>query len=164
MLINTQNKSVHNNTDHEVPTKAQRTIDIATTIVRIYTRFTTPAILGIRPSNCASNLNVAQAHRNIFMALKLIEPTVKCFTPGNTTIYSLDYFPSEDFRYTSMVNDVIQYPKESRVYISFKIEPSRLISDLKYGSNSYMKNIFDTLKKITPFFVTKNPNPTKIMH
>ena len=58
-LTNTQNKSVHNNTNQESPTKAQRTIDIATTVVRIIKRFTAPVTLEIRPSNGASNLNEA---------------------------------------------------------------------------------------------------------
>ena len=61
---NLQNDSINNNTESEVPTKAQRTIDIATAVVRINKRFTTPVTLEIRPSNGASNLNVAQAHRN----------------------------------------------------------------------------------------------------
>ena len=45
---NLKNDSVNNNTVSEVPTKAQRTIDIATTVVRINKRFTTPVTLEIR--------------------------------------------------------------------------------------------------------------------
>ena len=118
---NLKNDRVNNNTEYEVPTKAQRTIDNVIAVVRINKRFTTPVTLEIRPSNGASNQNVAQAHRNNFMALKLIEPTVKFITPGNITIDSHDDFPSEASNYTSMFNDFKKCPKTSRVYISFKI-------------------------------------------
>ena len=148
---NLQNEEVNNNTESEVPTKAQRTIDIATAVVRINKRFTTPVTLEIRPSNGASNLNVAQAHRNIFMSLKLIEPTAKFITPGNITIDSHDDFPSEASKYTSMFHDFTKCPKTSRVYISFKIESSRSLGELKHGNNTHLENIFDTLKKNNAF-------------
>ena len=67
--INLKNDRVNNNIESEVPTKAQRTIVIATAVVQINKNITTPVRLEIRPYNCASNLNVAQT-------LKLIEPTV----------------------------------------------------------------------------------------
>ena len=99
---NTQNDSVDNTTHHEIPSKAQITIDITTVVFRINKRITTPVTLEIRPSNGASNLDVAPTRRNIFMVLKLIEPTVKLFTPGNATKDLLDMFPSEASKYTSM--------------------------------------------------------------
>ena len=137
-----QNDRINNNTESDVPTKTQRTIDIAIAVVRINKRFTTPVTLEIRPSNGASNLNVAQAHRNIFMALKLIEPTVNFITPGNITIDSHDDFSSEASNYTSMFNDFTKCPKSSRVYISFKIESSRSLGELKHGNNTHMEKIF----------------------
>ena len=73
---NLKNDSVNNNTESEVSIKIQQTIDIATVVVRTNKIFTTPVTIEIRPSNGSSNLNVAQARRNIFMALKLIEPTI----------------------------------------------------------------------------------------
>ena len=42
------------------------------------------------------------------MVLKLIEPKVIFFTPGNVTIDSLDIFPSVALKYTFMVNEVIK--------------------------------------------------------
>ena len=128
--VNLQNDGVHNNTKSGVPTKAQRTIDVATAVVRINKRFTTPITLEIRPSNGASNLNVAQTHRNIFMCLTLIEPIEKFITPGNITIDSHNDFPSEAFNYTSMFNDFPKCLKTFRVYISFKIEYSRSLGEL----------------------------------
>ena len=71
-------------------------------IVRINKRITTPVTLEMRPPNGASNLDVAPTRRKIYMTLKLIEPTVKFFTPGNATKYLLDMFPSEASKYTSM--------------------------------------------------------------
>ena len=157
---NTQNDRVNNNTNHEVPSKAQRTIAITTIVVRINKRIT------ILVTTCkgASNLNVAQIHRNIFMAFKLIESTVKFFNPGNVTIYPLDDFSSEASKHTSMFNEVTKYSKTSRVYISFKIEPSRSISNLKYGNNTHMENIFDTLVKNNALSVTKKSTLTKSIH
>ena len=108
---NLQNDGFNNNTESDVPTKAQRTIDIATAVVRINKRFTTPVTLEIRQSNGASNLNVDQAHRNIFMFLKLIKPTAKFTTPGNITIDSHDDFPSEASNYTSMLMTSQNVPK-----------------------------------------------------
>ena len=148
---NIKNDSVNNNTVSEVSTKAQRTIDIATAVVRINKRFTTPVTLENFPSNGVSNRNATQAHRNIFMALKLIEPPVKFITPGNTTIDSHDDFPSETYNYTSIFNDFTKCPKTSRVYISFKIESSRTLGDLKHVNNTHMENIFNTLKKNNAF-------------
>ena len=110
---NTQNDSVNNTTDQEVPSKAQKTIDIATAVVQINKRITTKLTLETRHSNGVSNLSVAQAHRNIFMTLKLIEAAVKLFTPGNVTIYLLDDFPSDASKYTSIFNDVTKYSKSS---------------------------------------------------
>ena len=134
---NLQNDGFNNNTESDVQTKAQRTIDIATAVVRINKRFTTPVTLEIRPSNGASNLNVDQAHRNIF--LKLIEPTAKFITPGNITIDSHDDFPSEASNYTSMFIDFTKCPKIFRVYASFKIESSRFLGELKHGNNTHME-------------------------
>ena len=85
------------------------------------------------------------------MALKLIEPTVKFITPGNIIIDSHDDFPSEASNYTSLFNDFTKCPKTSRVYISFKIESSRSLGELKHGNNTHMENIFDTLKKNNAF-------------
>ena len=72
------------------------------------------------------------------MALKLIEPTVKFITPSNVTIDSLDKFPSEASKYTSMFNEVTKDPNSSRVYIFFKIESSRSLGDSKHGNNDHI--------------------------
>ena len=112
---------VINTVDNEVPAKAQRTIDIAIAVVRINKRFTTPATLEICSSDGVYNLNIAQAQRNNFMTLKLIEPTVKFTTPEDVTIKSHDDFPSEVSNYTTMFNDFTKCAITSRLYISFKI-------------------------------------------
>ena len=145
MENNLKNDSVNNNTESEVSAKAQQTIDISTAVVWINKRFTSPVTLEICSSNGVFNLNVAQAHRNIFMDLKLIELTVKLITPGNTTIDFHDDFPSKASNYTSIFNDFTKCPKTSRIYISFKIESSRSLGDLKHGNNTHTENIFDTL-------------------
>ena len=63
-----------------------------------------------------------------------------------------------------MFNDVTKCSKISRVYITFKIESSRSISDLKHDNNTHMENIFDKLLKIIPSSVITNSNLTKDIH
>ena len=70
-------------------------------------------MLEMHPSSGDFNLNVVQAHRNVFIAQKLIEQVLKYFTPGNFTIDWLDDFPSESSQHTSLFNDVTKYPKPS---------------------------------------------------
>lgn len=83
---------------------------------------TTRVTLEIRPSTRDFKLNIVQAHRDIFMALNIIEPTVKCFNPSNITINFLDEFSLIALYYTSMFNEVTKHPQNSRVYkITFKI-------------------------------------------
>ena len=97
------------------------------------------------------------------MALKLIEPTVKCINPGNDTIDSHDDFPSEASSYTTIFNDFKKCPKTSKVYISFKIESSRSLGDFKHGNNAHMENIFDTLKRNNALLRHEKINPIKII-
>ena len=72
-LKTTLNTSCYNNTNQIFKTKTQRTIDIATAVVRINKIITTPIMLEMHPSSGDFNLNVVQAHRNVFIAQKLIE-------------------------------------------------------------------------------------------
>ena len=67
-------------------TMTQRTIEIATAAVIVNHRITTPVILQLRPSKGSTNLNVLKAHKNIFSAMKLINPTLKLITFQNEII------------------------------------------------------------------------------
>ena len=75
-------------------TMTQRTIEIATTAVIVNNRITTQVTLQLRPSKGSTTLNVLKAHKNIFSAMKLIDPTLKLITFQNETIDTTDQFPS----------------------------------------------------------------------
>ena len=92
--------------DLESPAEAnkimtQRIIERATAVVIINIRITTPVTLQLRPAKGSTNLNVLKAHKNIFSAMKLIDPTLKIITFQNETIDTSDQFPSSTAEYTS---------------------------------------------------------------
>ena len=100
----------------------QRTIEIATVAVIVNRRITTPVTLQLRPSKESTNLNVLKAHKNIFSAMKLIDPTLKLITFQNEIIDTTDQFPSSALEYTTKFKNFHKDPKTSRVYISHKLK------------------------------------------
>ena len=92
----------------------QRTIQIATAAVIVNKRITTPVTLQIRPNKGSSNVNVAVAHRNIFSAMKLKDPTLKIITPQNDIIDTLLQFP-EGSDYLKTFSKIIKDSKDSRI-------------------------------------------------
>ena len=134
----------------------QRTIQIATAAVIVNKRITTPVTLQIRPNKGSSNVNVAVAHRNIFSAMKLKDPTLKIITPQNDIIDTLLQFP-EGNDYTKTFTKIIKDSKDSRrIYISHHIESARGLGELKHGSKQDMSNIFDTLVNNNTFLSHDN--------
>ena len=69
-------KTPENEKTNDEKQKAKRTLQIATRVV-INKRITTPVTLECRPTHGRSNLNVAVAHRNIFIAMKMKDSTLK---------------------------------------------------------------------------------------
>ena len=67
---------VDNNT---LPTSllTQRTIEVASAAVIINNRIATPVTLQIRPKSGKSSIEIIQVHRNIFHAMKMIDPPLK---------------------------------------------------------------------------------------
>ena len=57
--------------------KLDRALQLTTTSVIVNKRITTPIILELRQIHGSSNLNVAKAHRNIFISMKMKDPTLK---------------------------------------------------------------------------------------
>ena len=123
----------------------QRTIEVASAAVIINNRITTPVTLQIRPKSGKSSIEIAQIHRNIFHAMKMIDPTLKIITFQNKSIDTFDQFPIDETSYTETFKDINKDPKTSRVYISFKIESSKHMSEIKHGSTTNVSNIFKTL-------------------
>ena len=112
----------------------QRTIEIATATVIVNHRITTPVTLQLRPYKGSTNLNALKAHKNIFSAMKLIDPTLKFITFQNETIDTIYQFSSSVLEYTSMLKDFYKDPKTARVYISHKIESAIPLGEIKYGN------------------------------
>lgn len=146
--------------EKEEDDKNRRTIKLASAVVIVNKRNTTPVILEIHPNQGSSNLNVAKAHRNVFSALKLNSPTLKIITSQNVTIDILLQFP-EGNAYISILSDIIKDPQNSRIYINHKIESARSILDLKFGNRNDIINIFDTLTENDAFLKHKKFNSHK---
>ena len=128
-------------------TMTQRTIEVATAAVIVNNRITTPVTLQLRPFKGSTNLNVLKAHKNIFSAMKLIDPTLKIITFQNETIDTTDQFPSSASEYTSTFKEIHKDNKSSRVYISHKIESAITLGEIKYGNKQQISSIFETLVK-----------------
>ena len=89
----------------------QRTIEIETAVVIVNHRITTLVTLQLRPSKGSTHLNVLKAHKNIFSAMKLIDPTLKLITFKKETIDTTDQFPSSALEYTSKFKKILQRSK-----------------------------------------------------
>ena len=135
---------VDNNT---LPTSllTQRTIEVASAAVIINNRIATPVTLQIRPKSGKSSIEIIQVHRNIFHAMKMIDPPLKIITFQNKSIDTFDQFPIDEKSYTETFKDINKDPKTSRAYISFKIESSKHMSEIKHGYSTNVLNIFKTL-------------------
>ena len=89
-------------------TMTQRTIEIETAVVIVNHQITTLVTLQLRPSKGSTHLDVLKAHKNIFSAMKLIDPTLKLITFQNETIDTTDQFPSSALEYTSKFKKLLQ--------------------------------------------------------
>ena len=75
----------------------------------------------------------------------MIDPTLKITTFQNKNIDTFDQFPIDETSYTEIFKDINKDPKTSRVYISFNIESSKDMSEIKHGFTTNVSNIFKTL-------------------
>ena len=126
-------------------TKSQRTIESATVVVIINDKITTSVTLHLRHSKCSTNLNVLKAHKNIFSAIKLIDPTIKLIAFQNETIDTSNQSLSSAAEYTSRLKQLYKCPKSSHVYISYKIECASPLAVIKYRNRQKFSNIIDIL-------------------
>ena len=129
----------------------QRTIEVATVAVIVNSKVTTPVTLQIKPKNEKANTKIAQIHRNIFYAMKMIEPTQEVITFQDKIIDTFDQFTIDAKTYTETFKNINTFPKTSRVYISFKVESSNTISELNHGSYTNLPNILKILSETTRF-------------
>ena len=112
----------------------QRTIETATAVIIINNIITTPVTLQLRPSKGSNNLNVLKVQKNIFSAMKLIEPTLKLTTFQIKTINTSDKFLSSGTESMSKFKEIYKYPKSSQVYAFHKIESTVPLAVIKYGN------------------------------
>ena len=137
------------NSSEDNPT--QRMITIASDTVISNNRVTTPITLQFSPSNKSALFNVAHAHKIISSEIEIFDATLKFITFDKKTIDSIDHFPSETKEYTSIFKDLHQDKTVTfRIYVSYKIEFSKTLAELKHGSRNSPSNILNTLVKITP--------------
>ena len=69
--------------------KTLKRIQVINATVIANKRFLTPITLEVRPNKGIYTIDVAQAHRNIFSAMKMNDPTLKIITPQNKIIDTL---------------------------------------------------------------------------
>ena len=139
----------------------QRTIEVANTVVINNERITTPVIFQFCPPSNTLEFSVSKVCRNIFEALKLLDPTLKFVTFQGTHINTIEQFLSTQDTYTSTFKDIHKENDTSRVYVCHKIESAKPLGELKHGSRYCMSNIFDTLVIKNAFLLHKQFNSHK---
>ena len=75
--------------------------------------------------------------------MKMKDPALKIISNEIVIDTELQFPDGND--YTNVFTKLIKCPRTSRVYISHKIESAKSITELKYGNNKEITNIFDTL-------------------
>ena len=87
----------------------------------------------------------------------MIVGTLNSITVNNTIIESIDQF-SDNQNYTNTFKNLYCENKSGRIYIAHKIESSKTIREIKYGSRNCLSNIFDTLVKNNTFLSHRKSN------
>ena len=124
-------------------TLIERTLQLTTLAVIINKRIITPVILELKPVKGKSNVNVALAHLNIFIAMKKTDPTLKLITK-NASINKVIQLPTGD-DYTNVSTNLVKDTRKSSVYTTHNIESAKSVLKLKNRTNNNMTNIFSTL-------------------
>ena len=118
-------------------------------------RFTSLYTLDIRPEKKESKINPVIVHQRIFDAIKAIDDTAAIITSDNNRITHSKYIPS-GVAYKQMFPDIRTDTITKRIYLSFTLESTFTLSQLKYGSKYDGKTgIFKTLRKILAFIKVK---------
>ena len=96
-------------------------------------RFTSLCTLDIRPEKKESKINPVIVHQRIFDAIKAIDDTAAIITSDNNRITHSKYIPS-GVAYKQMFPDIRTDTITKRIYLSFTLESTFTLSQLKYGS------------------------------
>ena len=129
----------------------QRCIEHATTATVNNDQYTTLCTLEIRPPKDDTITATNMIHRRIFDAIKEIDETAVIITLDQLKIYH-DKDMLTEKEYKAVFTDWRKCPVTKREYVSFQLESTQTISQLKYGSLANRnKGIFDTLRSNSAF-------------
>ena len=129
----------------------QLRITHATTVIVAIIRYTTIYTLKIRQVRDDSILTTSTVYRRIFDFFKKIDHITVIIFLNQLRISQSKYIPTENV-YKNIFKDCCIYEINKRVYVSFKLELTNTVSQLKYCSylNEY-KYSFNTLHEISVF-------------
>ena len=129
----------------------QRRIEHATTATVNNDRYTTICTLELRPPKDDTATETNTIHRRIFDAIKEIDETAVIITLDKLRITHGKDMPTEK-EYKTVFSDWRKCQVTKREYVSFQLESTQTISQLKYGSLANgNKGIFDTLRSKSAF-------------
>ena len=111
-------------------THIERILKLATQVIIVNKSITTPVVLEIKPVKGRSNLNVALAHLNIFIALKKIDPTLKLITDNSSIDTVMQFTKGDD--YTKVFINLF---KDNRTLLY--ISPTKLIREIRVRSKTW---------------------------
>ena len=143
----------HNGGKNGIPQSQiqQRRIENATTATVNNDRYTTICTLELRPPKDDTVTATNTIHRRIFDAIKEIDDTTVIITLDQTRINHGKYMPTKQ-EYKTVFTDWRKCQVAKRKYVSFQLESTQTISQLKYGSMANgTKDIFDTLHSNSTF-------------
>ena len=127
-----------------------RRIAHATTATVNNNRFTSLCTLDIRPEKKDSKIDPALIHKRIFDAIRVIDDTAAIITNNHRITHSKD-IPSGT-EYETTFPDIRTDHITKRMYLSFTLESTHTISQLKYGSKyDGTTGIFETLRENLAF-------------
>ena len=122
-----------------------------TTVILDNKRFTTIYILKIHPTKDDSAIATSTVHRRIFDSIIKIDDTAVIVTLDQVRFTRSKKIPSKA-EYNKTFKDCRTCKITKCVCVSFKLESTHIVSQLKYGSllNRY-KYIFDALRENLAF-------------
>ena len=129
----------------------QRRIAHAITVTVANNRYISICTLEIRPAKDESATSIPTFHRRIFDAIKQIDISAAVITLDKVCItHSNNIITDNGYNKTLKECHICDITK--RVYVSFQLESTHTVSQLKYGSTTTeSKCIFDTLYEHSAF-------------
>ena len=167
MLTKERNVGINNNNDHEGKesngknTICNRRIEHITTATIENNRYTTKCTLDICPEKQNLVINSSKVHQHIIEAIKKMNETAAIIAHDNIRITNGNTFPNDKEHKTSFPDQ--RLCKVTKImYISFTLESTLTLSQLKYGSRYNSTNgIIETLCANLAFLKMEKYNSQK---